>query len=181
MANNKTANKLTGSIIMIIILAICLCITTFALILASVSVEENIFHTGIVKINLNDGKPVIEEYEYLFEPGMTVQKSFFIESTSTDDVYYKLYFDNIEGGLADVLGITILDGDTVLFSGTMQELTREKTAAADDILHPNERRDLVIQFHFPNASGNETQNLSLKFDMKADAVQTRNNPDKLFD
>ena len=64
--NSKTAKKLTGSIIAAIVLAICLCITTFALVWATVSVDNNLFHTGTVKINLNDGKSVIEEHEFLF-------------------------------------------------------------------------------------------------------------------
>ena len=45
--NSKTAKKLTGSIIAVIVLAICLCITTFALVWATVSVENNLFHTGL--------------------------------------------------------------------------------------------------------------------------------------
>ena len=103
MSETKTAKRLTGGIIAIIILAVCLCITTFALVYASVSVENNLFHTGEVKINLNDGKPVIREHEFLFEPGMTVVKDFFIENDSTWDVYYRLYLDNVSGGLSDVL------------------------------------------------------------------------------
>ena len=54
MAETKTVKKLTGGIIAIIVLAVCLCITTFALVYASVSVENNLFRTGEVKINLND-------------------------------------------------------------------------------------------------------------------------------
>lgn len=90
MSSNQktTSKKLTASVVTVFVLAICLCITTFALIWATVSVENNLFHTGIVKINLNDGKPVIEEHEFLFEPGMTVKKDFFIENQSTWDVYY---------------------------------------------------------------------------------------------
>ena len=120
--NSKTAKKLTGSIIAVIVLAICLCITTFALVWATVSVDNNLFHTGKVKINLNDGKPVIEEHEFLFEPGMTVKKDFFIENQSTWVVYYKLYFDNVAGGLADVLQITVKDGEKTLYKGTAAEL-----------------------------------------------------------
>ena len=41
MSETKTAKRLTGGIIAIIILAVCLCITTFALVYASVSVENN--------------------------------------------------------------------------------------------------------------------------------------------
>lgn len=180
-SESKTANKLTGSIVAIIILAICLCITTFALVWAQVSVDNNLFHTGTVKINLNDGKPVIEEHEFLFEPGMTVKKDFFIENQSTWDVYYKLYLDNVDGGLADVLEITVKDKDKVLYHGTAAELNRADVAAADDILKINERRELSVYFHFPEEAGNSAQNLMLTFDMCADAVQTKNNPNRLFD
>lgn len=55
MAENKTAKRLTGGIIAIVALAVCLCITTFALVYASVSVENNLIsYLGKVKINLND-------------------------------------------------------------------------------------------------------------------------------
>lgn len=178
---NQTAKKLTASIITIIIFSICLCITTFALVWASVSVENNLFHTGSVKINLNDGKPVINEHEFIFEPGMTVKKDFFIENQSTWDVYYKIYLNNVMGGLADVLEITIKYGDKLLFSGVASELGRLDVGAADDILRVNERRMLTVYFHFPEEEGNSAQNLTLAFDMCADAVQTKNNPDKQFD
>ena len=182
MANeNRTAKKLTASVAAIIVLAICLCITTFALVYSAVAVENNLFQTGTVKINLNDGKPVIEEHEFLFEPGATVEKDFFIENQSTWDVYYKLYLDDVEGGLSDVLEVSVRDGDTVLYRGKTAELTRENAGAADDILKLNERRDLTISFHFPEEAGNAAQNRYLSFVLKADAVQTKNNPDRLFD
>lgn len=179
-SENKTAKKLTGGIITIIILAVCLCLTTFALVWASVSVENNLFRTGSVKINLNDGKAVIEEHEFLFEPGMTVKKDFFIENESTWDVYYKLYFDNVDGGLSDVLEITVKDGEKTLYRGTANELNRTDVGAADDILKLNERRNLTVYFHFPETAGNSAQMLDLTFDICADAVQTKNNPSKLF-
>ena len=179
--NSSTSKKLTASVATVILLAVCLCITTFALVWATVSVDNNLFHTGTVKINLNDGKPVIEEHEFLFEPGMTVKKDFFIENQSTWDVYYKLYFDDIEGGLADVLDVSICCGDAVLFEGKANELTKENVGAADDVLKLNERRELSVYFHFPEEAVNSAQHLMLTFSMKADAVQTKNNPNKLFD
>lgn len=181
MADTTTSKKLTGGIITIVILAVCLCITTFALIWASVSVENNLFHTGSVKINLNDEKPVIHENEFLFEPGMTVEKEFFIENNSTWSVYYKLYLDNVSGGLADVLEITIKDGEKTLYTGTASQLTRKDVTAADDILEIKEKKTLAIVFHFPESKGNEAQNLDLTFTMCADATQTKNNPNRLFD
>ena len=178
---DKTGRKLTSSIVAVVVLAICLCITTFALVYSTVAVDNNLFQTGEIKINLNDGKPVIEEHEFLFEPGVTVKKNFFLENQSTWDVYYKLYLDNVEGGLADVLDVTIRDGETVLFSGKAAELTQAQVNAADDVLKLGERRDLTITFHFPEEAGNSTQNLYLSFDLKVDAVQTKNNPQRLFE
>ena len=181
MTNRSEAEKkLTRGIITAIILAVCLCITTFALVWETLSVENNLFSTGQVKINLNDGKPVIEEHEFLFEPGMTVKKDFFLENESTCDVYYKLYFDNVNGGLADVLQITVKDGDRTLYQGTAAELNRTEVTVADDVLKIKERRELTVYFYFPADVANSTQNLTLTFDMCADAVQTKNNPNKLF-
>ena len=181
MAETKTAKRLTGGIIAIIVLALCLVVTTFALVYASVSVENNLFHTGEVKINLNDGEPVIREHEFLFEPGMTVTKDFFIEKQSTWDVYYKIYFDEVTGGLAKVLQITIMDGEKILYEGTADDLSKVNVKAADDTLRINEKRILTISFHYPEEAGNSTQNMSLTFKLCAEAVQTKNNPDKLFD
>ena len=177
----KTAKKLTGSVVVIVALAVCLCITTFMLVYSTVEVKSNLFQTGTIQINLNDGQPVITEHECLFEPGMTVEKEFFIENQGTWDVYYKLYFENIKGGLADVLDVEIRDDDRVLFQGKMSDLTKEKVGAADDILRLNERRDLRISFHFPETAGNKAQGLYVSFDMSADAVQTKNNPNRLFE
>ena len=179
MSENKTAKKLTASVAAIIILAVCLCITTFALVYSTVTVDNNLFQTGEIKINLNDGKPIIEEHEYLFEPGMTVEKTFFIENQGTWDVYYKLYFDNVEGGLADVLEVTVKDGNKTLYSGTPTQL--ENTQAADDLLAVGQRRTLTMYFHFPEAAGSGAQGKDLTFTLCADATQTKNNPQRLFD
>ena len=178
---SKTSKSLAGSIVIIVLLAIGLCVTTFALVWTSISAENNIFRTGLVKINLNDGNPVIKEHEFLFEPGMTVEKTFFIENQSTDDVYYKLYFENVEGGLAKVLLISIFDGDNELYSGTAEDLDKDSVGAADDILRLNEKKELKIIFHYPENVGNDTQNMSLSFNLAAEAVQTKNNPNGLFD
>lgn len=180
---SNTSKKLTAGIATLVILLVCLCVTTYALVMVSVSVSGNYFQTGTVKINLNNSQPIISEHEFLFEPGMTVKKDFFVENMSTDSVYYRLYFEDISGGLADILEITITDGhnqDKVLYSGLITELTRDLVGAADDTLLLAERRDLSIYFHFPRGSGNDAQNLTLSFDMCAEAVQTRNNTAKTF-
>lgn len=176
----RTEKKLTRAIILAVILAICLCITTFALVLARVSVKENRFQTGVVDINLNDGQAVIKETEFRFEPGMTVKKDFFIENRSTCEVYYKLYFDKVSGGLADVLEITIQNGNEILYQGTAASLNSDNVAAADDVLGIGAKRKLTILFHYPETADNSGQNQTLSFELSATAVQTKNNDNKEF-
>ena len=178
---NSTEKKMTGAILAVILLSLCLCFTTFALIWATVSVENNLFHTGSVKIDLNGGKPVIEEREFLFEPGMTVEKNFTIENQSTYDVWYRLYFDKVEGGLADVLEITLRGGDRVIWRGKLADMTKERTAASADALKLHETKTLTLSFYFPQDAGNALQGQTLRFDLVADAVQQKNNPNRLFD
>lgn len=183
MAEEKSSSskKLAISIAVLIILIISLCVSTVALVIAMLEVENNLFSTGYVAINLNDGKAVVEEYEFVFEPGATVEKDFFIENTGTCSVYYKLYLANVAGELADVLVVTIRDGDRILYEGTANELNREDVLAADDELALGERKTLTISFYFPPNVGNDMQNQYMSFDLSADAVQTKNNPYKLFD
>ena len=80
-----------------------------------------------------------------------------------------------------MLDVSICDGETVLYSGKAIDLTKEKVGAADDILRLHERRELTVSFHYPKSAGNKTQSLYLSFTMSADAVQTKNNPQRLFD
>ncbi len=181
MRKSKTSRDLTFCIVTILITAICMSVSTFAIAYAMVSVEGNFFTTGTVQINLNDGQPVIRQGEFLTEPGITVKKDFFIENQSTCEVYYKLYFENISGELADVLEVTVCDGDKVLLEGKPSELTRDAVAAFDEALAIGEKKTLQIYFYFPKDAQNSAQGTSLSFDLAADAVQTKNNPDKSFD
>ncbi len=183
MSDNRKKKKTAASVIAIIAVVLCLGMVVYALVTLSVSVEDNYFQTGTVEINLNDGNPVIEPDEFRFEPGMTVTKDFFVKNESTCDVYYKLYFEDVEddGGLASVLHVTVKDGNDVIIEGTLSELNRADVAVGDDILTPNEKRDLTISFYYPRSAGNATQGASLSFRFTAEAVQTANNPDRLFD
>lgn len=180
MAETKTAHKLSRSVAAIAVLAACLFLTTFALVYETAFAKDNLFGTGEVKINLNDSRPIIEKHEFLFEPGMTVKKDFFIKNESSCDVYYKIYLDNVSGGLADVLTVTVKDGEEVLYTGKASGLTEKNTAAANDALKIGQRKNLTAVFEYPKNSENNTQTLDLTFTLCAKATQTKNNPDKLF-
>ncbi len=177
----NTSRKLASALAVILLLCLCLTLTTFALVYSMVSVEDNLFQTGRVHIDLNGGQPVIREDEFLFEPGMTVKKDFYLENQSTCEIYYKLYFQNVAGGLADLLNVEIRHGDTLLYGGTPSSLSKTAVVAADDTLGVDERLELQIYFHFPEETGNEGQGLFLSFDMAAEGVQVKNNPNREFD
>ena len=87
--------RLTVSVIVLAVLCCCLAVTSFALAYQVAKLENNSFQTGGIGIDLNGGKPVITADEYLFEPGMTVEKPFYIQNNGTWAVYYKLYFSEV--------------------------------------------------------------------------------------
>lgn len=99
----------------------------------------------------------------------------------TEPQFYRLYLDNVTGGLSDVLTVTIKDGDKILYTGTANELTKQNVIAADDTLKIGQRRNLTVVFHYPESSGNDTQNHDLTFTLCAEATQTKNNPGRLFE
>lgn len=115
----------------------------------SITIENNVIHTGDVKINLNDGKPVIREHEFLIcWHGFRIDKNFFVKNEGTWDCYYKLYLTNIEGELAKFMNITVKDGEKILWKGLMSEFNEENSIMFDDVLKIGQKRDLTIEFEF---------------------------------
>lgn len=176
-----TQKRIFKSSCLVIIFLTALAVSTVALWYSSVAVEENTFQTGTLSINLNDGSPVITEEDFLFEPGATIVKEFFIENESTTEVYYRIYFEKLDGVLLDVLEVSIQDGDDIIYNGGATGLTRENAAISKEALSIGEKVWLSAVFHLPEDAGNAAQEEALYFDLCADAVQTKNNPDKLFD
>ena len=178
MTERVTGRRWMGSAVVTVLLALGLVVTTLAIALSVAERPDNIFSTGKIRLNLNDRKPVITENEYLFEPGMTVDKSFFLKNEGAD-CWYRLYFNNVSGSLSSVLEVTVSDGETVLFTGKMSDLTQ---SSADwlGILAAGSCRTLTITFHFPEDAGNAAQGGTLQFDLCADGTQVRNNPNKEF-
>lgn len=182
MTERVTSRRWMGSAVVTVLLVLGLVVTTLAIGLSVAERPDNIFSTGKIKLNLNDSKPVITENEYLFEPGMTVDKPFFLKNEGAD-CWYRLYFDKVSGSLSSVLEVTVSDGETVLFTGKMSDLTQ---SSADwlGILpaagKPGSYRNMTITFHFPEDAGNAAQGGTLQFDLCADGTQVRNNPNKEF-
>ncbi len=179
VSSTNKMRRLSFNLVTIICLCLCLCVTSFALGYTVYRVEDNYFKTGSIDINLNNGQPIINDTK--FEPGMTVDRDFFIENKSTWSVYYKLYFEEVEGYLGDVLDITVMDKQgTVFLSGKLSDLTAENVPALEAELAEGQKQILTMRFHYPEEEGNEGQGQDLTFKVSAIAVQTKNNPEKEF-
>lgn len=186
---DRTARRLTVGIIVLFILTACLCITTFALVRTILVVEDNYYKTGLVDISLrdadgkqlNDKNPLIRDGEFVFEPGATIVKKFRVQNESTDKVYYKVYFESVSGNLAEIVEVTLLDGDNVLYKGLACDMKRKSADTADEPLEVGESRSLEIRFRYPEHESNRGQAQILAFDLCTEAVQTKNNPNRLFE
>ena len=177
-----TRRRWLSSALLTFLLTLGLIVTSVAITISSVEVPNNIFSTGQVKLNLNNKQAVIMPNEYLFEPGMTVVKDFFLENEGAE-CWYKLYFRNVDGDLANVLNVTVKNGDTILCAGKMSDLTRDNMQFIGSLPAKGaagSRLDLTISFYFPKDAGNTAQNGTLQFDLCADGTQVKNNPSKEF-
>ena len=191
--STKTAKKLTGSVIAIIILTVCLAITSSALTSITFMVSDNSFSTGVIDIDISGSgvdKRIINGEA--IAPGMTITKTFTITNNSTDDVYYKLYFENISGGLKDLIEVTIKDGTTALpgYEKRILSTLTEKNVQAVNVPIPKSnaadadahQKTLTISFYLPSDVEKGAYTLDLSFDFSVRAVQSRNqNPnDKIY-
>lgn len=176
----KSRRKMFIGIFLIICLMVGLGITSLALVYQKVTVEDNLFVTGQVKICLNDDQPIFRE-DILFEPGMVVEKEFTLSNDSTCDVHYRLYFTNVDGEFAKALQVEVFDQDEAIFEGTLKDMNGQKAQGAHGVLEEGEARVMTIVFRVPKDCKNEMQGQTILFDLNADAVQAVNNPDGLFE
>lgn len=170
-----------------------------SLMLAASSLEvrlgNHIFRTETMKIGIHgvldgerseeltfsgaNGKPIT-----LVEPGMTLRGDFCVVNDSTFDVYYRLYFSRLEGGLKDILQATILDKETgeVLYGPVaLSSMESADNFPQGKTLASHQSRDMVLELYFPKDAGNEYQNQSLSCEINVDMTQVRNNDGQEYD
>lgn len=178
---DSTKKKAYGSIIAIVLLFFMLVLTTYALVLSMVSVDGNLFEMGTVEIELNGGETIFDGSDMNIEPGHSVRKDFTVENNGTADVYYRLYLENITGSMKRSLNFEIYEGDKLLFSGNAEELSKETPCVSNTPLAAGETKILTAVVKMYEKAGNGFQSSSVSFDITADAVQAKNNPDKAFE
>lgn len=180
MNEQKLKKKLTFMIVTVVLLSLGLAITSFALASSIVSIRNNRFSMSMgVELTINDGKPVVDVTDMVYEPGGTYQSEFPIANLGTFDVWYRVYFTDVEGVLKDYITVTVKEADgTVLCKGTMGELGSDKVAVSS--LAAGEKKTLTIEFYFSSEAGNAAQGQSVSFNITANATQKQNNPNKDF-
>ena len=126
------------------------------------------------------GNVIFDAADMNIEPGYSIRRDFTVENRGTAEVYYRVYLENAAGPLLDVLDFAIYDGDTLLFEGAADSLTRETPCEGAAPLAPGETRTLTAVVKMREGAGNTYQNGGITFDMTAYAVQVRNNPERAF-
>jgi hypothetical protein len=180
MNEQNLKKKLTVMIVIVVLLSLGLAITSFALASAIAQVRNNRFAMSMgVELTINDGKPVVDVTDMVYEPGGTYVSEFPIANLGTFDVWYRVYFTDVKGVLKDYITVTIKEADgTVLCKGTMSELSSDKVAVSS--LAAGEEKTLTIEFYFSSEAGNAAQGQSVSFNITANATQKQNNPNKDF-
>ena len=193
MRNNATsyfAKALMINIIIAIILAICLCLTSGALVYSMIGVEKNVFTTARFDIEIynadgvSEGAIITEADGYLFAPGVEASKPFILKNNGTADAYFRLYFDfgDDDSTLSKHIKVkfTEADGKTVYDWKPMCDIVKKNTVASSLVLKAGEELNLLIWFYMEEDVGREAMDLKLTFDLCADAIQTKNNDGKIF-
>ena len=180
MNEQNLKKKLTVMIVTVVLLSLGLAITSFALASCIAQVRNNRFAMSMgVELAINDGQPVVDVTDMVYEPGGTYVSEFSIANLGTFDVWYRVYFTDVNGALKDYITVTIKEADgTVLCKGTMSELSSDKVAVSS--LAAGEKKTLTIEFYFSSEAGNAAQGQSVSFNITANATQKQNNPNKDF-
>ena len=165
----------------VILLFAMLAGATYALLFYTVAVEDNLFETGTVRIDLNNGEKVFNGSEMNIAPGGAVSKPMVLKNLSSGPVWYRLYIENVSGPLADALMFHIYDENGVLLkSAAAKDFTSENALVSGELLDVDAEVTLRIEAAMNDCAGNEYEDRFIIFDIIAKAVQSKNNPDKEF-
>lgn len=181
MTDNKTKQRAWRAIIAVALLFIMWAITSYAFVASFISVEDNLFETARVKINLNEGNLIFDENDFQMEPGRTLVKEFTVRNDSTVPVYYRLFLENLQGPLQEALTFKLYDGDQLLFETPMKDFVKDTPFVCNQILEVNETKVLTAHVTMDSVKGNKYQNAGVSFDMVAQATQVKHNTNKVFE
>ena len=181
MTGKNIRKKLNILLVTVFLLLSGLAVTSFALTSSVITLRNHHFSmsTG-VELEINDGSPVIDGSDVLYEPGGSYQREFSIANPGVIDIWYRIYITDAEGAFKENITVTIKEpGGTVLCHGRMDELSAETAAVAS--LGAKEEKILSIELYFAPDAENGAQGKEVSFTIAADATQKKNNPMGLFE
>ena len=147
---------------------------TFVIKVAGLDADTVVISTADVSININDGAPILSQYEYDNWSG--VVEEFSITNDSTVSVYARLYLNNVSGSLADSVTVSVYDGDTNFGAVWNKGAGGRLFVELPNVLRIYERNDLTVVFSVESGAHGEMQ-----FELACDIVQTTNNPEHIYD
>lgn len=148
---------------------------TFVIKVAGLDADTVVISTAGVSINMNDGAPILSQNEY--DDWNGVAETFFIQNDSTVvPVYARLYLNHVSGSLADSATVSVYDGDTNLGAVWNKGAGGRLFAEIPNALGIGQRMDLTVIFSVESGAHGEMQ-----FELACDVVQTRNNPERIYD
>ena len=147
---------------------------TFVIKVAGLDADTVVISTADVSINMNNGSPILTQYDYDNWNG--VEEPFFITNDSTVPVYARLYLDNVSGSLADSATVSVYDGDTNLGAVWNKGAGGRLFAELPNVLIIDQRMNLTVAFSIESGAHGEMQ-----FELACDVVQATNNPERIYD
>lgn len=188
-AENEHKKKLSKVFATILIAAIFLIIVAYAIGEATLLIENNIFQSGNMSVQLSNenGDPdvPIVDCDRLIEKLVlngSVGTNFIVKNTGTLNFKYKIFFENVEGNIQDQVLVSIHPKDDT--SGRVFRPLSEITSKDPAITGQMNATGLdavqafTIDFIWP-ADQTIPENEKLKFDIRVTVGQV-NMPDNLF-
>lgn len=170
----KIFNKKTAPIFITAILTIA------AIIIFSCSLSRvGFFRSNKVEISFNEGTSLMESPASL-SPGETWSKHTSIENTGKSSIYYRFYLDKLDGQLKDYIELCVMLNGNVCFEGLATEFNVKNAVVGEEALSKGEKVDILIVVFLSDDTVINDENAGFSFDIKVDAVQSKNNPDKIF-
>lgn len=182
MTEVELKKKIGMNMAILVMLFLLLAVSTYALFSPVLIIKDNIFTTASApKVTINDGKKVFNEKDLSFGPGERIMKPMKIKNQSDMELHYRVYLENVKGPLEDVLIFNIYFNDQLKHSVKLSDFGKSNAYISHIPLKAGEERTYFVEAVFPVGYNNQHSNQYVYFDFVVNAVQAKNNPDKLFD
>lgn len=180
LESTVSSKKAAVSFTVLIALCFMLAVTTFALLVTTVSVYNNLFTTGSVSVQFNGGKKVFSETDLLLSPGQTLERPMTITNIGEAPAYCRIYIENVRGSLNEALLFHIYDDGQLVKTVRPCDFTAQNALKLPAALQPGETYSYLVQVVMEENGGNTYTESGVTFDFIVHAVQAVNNPDREF-